>query len=292
MPRTLYPASLATFLNSGVPYQRVDLWTITLQSGLKLRYVDHEYSLTRSDSAVFSRDGPMITRTGVTQRRGLEASEMTLKIVAPPTAYVYGTVPWMRAFEAGVFDYASVSLDVGILSIGAPTVLVGWYSWFEGEAGETLSIGLACAELRVRNFVARLKTQMPRNLVQPGCLNDLFDKACGVNKATYTRTGVPITSIGGDGAINTNIPPSVPAAGFYDEGTMIFTSGDNSNVVRKIKKYTPNVFYLFAPPPFTVAGGTTITVIPGCAKTRTACTAFSNDRFRGMPYVPTPETIL
>jgi uncharacterized phage protein (TIGR02218 family) len=292
MPRALNPPSLITLLNSGQPYQRVDLWTFVLQSGTALRFVDHEFPLTRTDGATFQRSGPVFSRGGVTQRRGLEASEMSVNIAAAPTDYVYGTVPWLRAIEAGVFDYASVTLDVGILEIGTPTVLAGWYNWFAGEVAAVLELGLLNAELRVSNYVDRLKTLMPRNVVQPGCLNKLYDKACGVNKASYLRSGT-VTTVNTDGSLVLNIPGGTPTPDWLDEGTFTITSGDNANVVRKIKKQAGTLVSFFTPTPFPVTVGATWTALPECAGTRTACAAFSNSaRFRGMPLVPTPETIL
>lgn len=289
--RTLYPANLIDFLNSGVPYQRVDLWTFTLQSGTVLRVVDHEYAITRTtDGAVFSRTGPIIERTGVEQRRGLGASELTLTISATPTDYVYGTVPWMSALAAGVFDYADVTLDVGVLEIGAPTVLKGWYNWFEGSVDVIPTVSMMQAEVRVTNYVSRLKVLMPRNLVSPGCLNTLYDKGCSVNRATWTKTGT-VATVNSNGSLVCTITGGTPADDAYNEGTFIFTSGNNVNVTRKIKRNVGATFYFFGAAPFTVSPGDTVSVRPGCAKTRAACAVFGG-RFRGLPYVPTPETIL
>lgn len=290
--RTLYPSNLIDFLNSGVPFQRVDLWTFTLQSGTVLRFVDHEFDLPRSDGVTFSRTGPILERTGVSQKRGLGASELTLTVSAGPTTYVYGTVPWLAAIGAGVFDYAEVTLDVGILEIGAPTVLKGWYNWFEGTVDDIPSVGMLRAEMRVTNYVSRLKLLMPRNLVSPSCLNTLYDKACTVSKATWTKTGT-VTAVNSDGSLACSITGGAVSNDVYNEGTFIFTGGQNVNVTRKIKRNVGSTFSFFAAAPFTVAVGDTVSVRPGCAKTRTACQGFSNEaNFRGMPYVPTPETIL
>lgn len=289
--RTLYPSNLIDFLNSGVPSQRVDLWTFSLQSGTVLRFVDHEYPLTRTqDGVTFSRTGPIIERTGVEQRRGLGASELTLTISATATDYVYGTVPWLSALAAGVFDYADVTLDVGVLEIGAPTVLKGWYNWFEGSVDTIPTVSMMSAEVRVTNYVSRLKLLMPRNLVSPGCLNTLYDKACSVSKSTWTKTGT-VTGVNSDGSLVCSITGGTPATDAYNEGTFVFTSGNNANVTRKIKRNVSGTFYFFGGAPFTVSPGDTISVRPGCAKTRTACAVFGG-RFRGFPYVPTPETIL
>ena len=83
------------------------------------------------------------------------------------------------------------------------------------------------------------------------------------------------------------------ASGYFDLGVVKFTTGLNAGVARTLRKYTPGQFTTIAPWPFAVAAGDAFTVYPGCDKTTSTCNAkFSNgSKFRGHPYVPSPETV-
>jgi uncharacterized phage protein (TIGR02218 family) len=83
-------------------------------------------------------------------------------------------------------------------------------------------------------------------------------------------------------------------AGYFDLGRFVWTSGANvgrSQVVRNF--WQPNGVFKFAQGwPETVSVGDTFNVLAGCDKRQATCSAkFSNvARFRGMPFVPSPET--
>lgn len=292
--RTFYPASLLTFLNTGAPYLDADLITLTLQSGVVVRLTNHDVDVDKgSGLGVFSHTGPLITRSRVTQKRGTEVSEMTLSISAASTDLLSG-VPWLKAIRAGALDYAQVKVDVAVFDLGAPGVLKGWYTWFSGTVSRIPSFGATSAEVVVKNALARLAVMMPRNVVQTGCLNTWSDAGCGINKTAWQRTGT-VSTINGDGTLVLNWDSPGEPTYTIDGGQFILTSGDNANVVRKIKEYnsTTNTVYQFAPFVFPVTIGTTFKAFPGCAGTQAACAAFGNSsRFRGLPYVPTPETVL
>lgn len=293
--RTFYPASLLTFLNSNAPYNEAELWTITLQSGVVVRYTSHDVDVDKSlvsGTGVFSHSGPIIKRTSVKQKRGVEVSELSLNLSATSSQLLSG-VPWMQAIRAGALDYAQVQLDLAVFDPGVASPAKGWYTWFVGTVARIPKIGMLSADIVLRNALARLEVLMPRNVVQPNCLNTWGDAGCGINKATWKKTGT-VTTVNSDGSFIVSIPSGAPSMGL-DGGQLILTSGNNANVVRKIKKYTAGTSKIefFAPFVFPVSVGATFDCYPGCPGTQAACAQFSNSsRFRGMPYVPTPETVL
>lgn len=295
MLRTTYPASLATFLNTGAPYQRVEMWTFNLQAGIFVRIMDHEWPLTRADGVTFaaaSANTPIIRRTSVKQQRGLQVSTLDLTLSAKPDQYVFGSVPWLTALAGGSFDYAEVTLDVAVLGLDDPKTCLGYYNLFTGAIATVPEIGLLSAQLQAKNQLNRLTVLMPRNTVQPGCLNTFGDRACGIDATAHTQTGT-VASVGGDGSLTLSLAGGAPADGAYNEGRLVITNGDNQNVVRKIAQNVGAVFTLFAPCAFPLTAGTTLKVTKSCAKTVAACTAYGNlVNFRGYPYVPTPETVL
>ena len=82
-------------------------------------------------------------------------------------------------------------------------------------------------------------------------------------------------------------------AGWFTEGTMTFTSGDNNGLKRDISKNTTLAFELFIEPPLPVVVGDTFTVTAGCIKTLDVCRDKFNNviNHRGFPYIPTVETV-
>jgi len=84
-------------------------------------------------------------------------------------------------------------------------------------------------------------------------------------------------------------------SGYYDLGTVTFTSGLNTGVSRAVKLFTsgtPATLAFALPWPNAVAPGDRFSICPGCDKQADTCTAkFSNlAHFSAEPYVPAPET--
>ena len=82
--------------------------------------------------------------------------------------------------------------------------------------------------------------------------------------------------------------------GYFDQGTIQFTSGPNAGQIRTIRSQVGGVITvvlgLLEPP----NDGDTFIAYPGCDRTRATCSAkFSNLlRHRGFKDVPIPETIV
>lgn len=287
--RATDPPELITFLNTGAPFNKANLLTITLQSGSVIRITDYEVDVTSANLGTFSHSGPLFTKSDITHKRGVEVGTMTL-IVSPKDTDLVDGIPWMVALQAGAFDYATVSLDVAIFDVTAPLVLKGTFNWFYGQIDEVPDVGLMAAELSVKSQLQRLDILMPRNQIQPGCLNTLFDLGCTLRRSDWELSRA-INSVNTDGSLVTTI---TNGNGYYDEGRVTITSGQNTNAVRKIKQQVGGTLYLFSPFVFPIAAGTSCKVTPGCPKTQSACTTKFNNvvNFRGMPFVPVPETVL
>jgi uncharacterized phage protein (TIGR02218 family) len=133
---------------------------------------------------------------------------------------------------------------------------------------------------------------VPRDVYQPGCLNTLYDAACGLNRTTYQVTGT--TTSATDAARLVFSHGLAQAAGYFDLGVIQFTSGANAGISRSVKTHTGSTLSVMQPWPAPVASGDAFKAWPGCDKTRSTCeTKFSNTiRFRGHPYIPMPETVV
>ena len=294
---TTNPASLVDFLNSGASFRPVNLLTLTLQSGVVLRYTDHDIDLTIS--GVTYSHLLVFRRSGVVHRRGVEVDTLTIDVM-PSATNLVGPSPWLVAAQAGALDFAGVQLDVGIIALTnagayepwAPLNVQGTFTWFVGDLGEVSDLSAQRVKLTCKSFLARLDIKMPRNLIQPGCQHTLFSAGCGIKESAWRTTG-SVATVAADQCSFTSTAAAGKASGYFDGGRLTLTNGNNANVVRKIKSHMGNVITLFAPLVWPLTVGTTFAASPGCPKTQSLCsTRFANlANFRGLPYVPVPETI-
>ena len=89
-------------------------------------------------------------------------------------------------------------------------------------------------------------------------------------------------------------------SGFYDLGTIEFTSGVNNGITRTVKSYTKGEFGALSSISLAVPLVTacsyldTFNIYPGCNKSLNVCTTkFANtDNFRAEPFVPAPESVV
>jgi uncharacterized phage protein (TIGR02218 family) len=130
--------------------------------------------------------------------------------------------------------------------------------------------------------------QMPRNLYQPGCIHTLFDSGCALTKSSFLTSGVVTT---GSTASVIAATALSQATGYFDLGTILFTSGANQGITRSVKAFVHSTSVEVALPfPSVPAVGDTFSIYPGCDKRLTTCdTKFSNKvHFGGFPFIPTP----
>lgn len=128
--------------------------------------------------------------------------------------------------------------------------------------------------------------------------NDL----CMVDVAAYRQTGqvaggptatqftsaTPLLKVGSP-------TPTDPApTGWFADGLVTFTTGENAGLSFEIKTYDAGLVTLFLPLPFPLVAGDEFTIEPGCAKTAGDCTNKFNNiiNFRGEPFIPGMDRFL
>jgi uncharacterized phage protein (TIGR02218 family) len=279
---------LLALLNSGASeFVKADLYTITLAGGTVLRYTDADSDLTVSGNT-YSSSGPILTRTQVKSTVGLDVAQLQVTLSADSSKQV-NSVPWLQAIRNGVLDGATVRLDRFISDSWANTSNGAIPNWFTGRVAD-IKVGKSSALITVKSDLVALNVQMPRNLYQSGCIHTLYDSGCAIAKTSFK-----VSSAVNSSSTKTQILATLAqAAGYFDLGTISFTSGANNGAVRSIKTYTVGVINLNFPLLATPAPGDTFDIYPGCDKTQATCTnKFSNlVNFKGFPYIPTPETLL
>jgi uncharacterized phage protein (TIGR02218 family) len=279
--KTITPQLQALFEGSS-QFGKCDLFTITLSDGTVIRTNNADVDLTWGGNTFLSCK-PAIERTKVRLNIGIEVDTMTLTLFA--TADTVNGFTYNHAARIGLFDGATVLVETAYIQTW-PTI-VGVLHTFFGLISE-VEPGRSEIVVTVKSALELLSQQFPRNVYQPTCLHTVYNSGCGLSKALFTSTG---TVTGGASATGISSGLS-QAADYFDQGVLTFTSGPLSGIKRTVKSYSGGAFTFANPLASVPSVGTTFSVFAGCDKTRLTCQSKFNNigRFRGFPFIPTPET--
>lgn len=248
-------------------FRVADLLTMELVGGLTVRYCSADIDiLSGGNTFKAARAGvaPIWKRGGIRLRTGLEVDELDL-VFHPTTADLLSGQQWLPAVRDGVFDGAKVTLQRAFMPAWG-NVSAGTLIMFTGIVGDIEADG-SNVEMKVLSDLFLLNIQIPRNLYQPGCLHTLYDSGCALSKTAFESI-----STAASGSTRSQINCSLPqASGFFDLGTVLFTSGPNNGVSRTIKSYSTGQIILMNPLPSTPGVGDSFKVYPGCDKLQATC---------------------
>ncbi|EXT84269.1 DUF2163 domain-containing protein [Acinetobacter baumannii] len=260
-----------------------DLYTITTIQGIEYRYTNYDVHLTVQGKE-FRADGPIISREGISLSLGIEVDNLSIKIETNESTK-FGDVPVAQAFHNGVLDGARFKLERIFMDINTPTdTSAGTLVLFEGRIVEP-ELDRYEINASVVSEVDDLKLQMPRNLYTPGCLNTLFDGACGLSRDNFSVT----TSVQAGSTTNRILCNLSQPQGWFTQGVVEFV---NTGIKRTVRLHESGALLLTLQLLEVPSVGQTIKVYPGCDKRLDTCdNRFNNrSRFRGAPFVPVPET--
>ena len=215
---------------------------------------------------------------------GIEVDNMNVTLYAGANNLVQG-IPFPQFTNNGGFDGARLQVDRCFMATYGDTS-AGVVNMFAGTVSDVKPSRTEVA-LTVSSDMQLLTTPMPRNVFSPACSHILFDAGCTVNKASYGASSAVAA-----GSTNLVINASLAqATGYFDTGTITFTSGALAGVTRTIKSYTVGIITLSLQLPSVPSIGDTFTAYAGCDKSQSTCNSkFSNVlQFRGFPYIPVPE---
>ena len=283
--------ALVALLNTGNQFCVADLLTITQANGAVTRLTSADVDVTAVSqvdgvSHVFSASGPPFTRDRTKLVVGLEIDSMTIVLQPDPERHTLAGVPWPAAAAAGALDEARIVLERAFMATWGDTS-AGTLIQFSGRVGK-VTPSRSTITLEVNSDLELLRAGMPRNTYQPGCVHTLFDSGCGLARASFA---VSASALAGSTRNLLNITDA-HATGYFDLGTVTFTSGTNAGKTYTVKSWTsggalvPARAFDAAP-----AVGDTCTLYPGCDKLQATCSGkFANlARFRGFPFVPAAE---
>lgn len=278
---------LTTLLNTSTTFLMADLFDITTASGVS-RYASSDLDILVTPNNYIAT-GPLIKRTGTRTIIGLETDTMKISVMASQTHLLEG-IPFVQAVMRGALANSTVSVQKAFMSAWG-VAPVGVLPMFAGRVSN-IRVSRNNAEIEVKSDIEILSTRLPRNLYQPPCVNTLYDSACAVSRAaflvSYTASGGTVSTM-----TTTGLSGTYPS-GWFDQGTVLFTSGPNTGLKRTVKSYLSGNFTFALPLPFAIGSGDGFQALPGCNKSQATCTSkFSNlPRFKGVPYIPAAEVAL
>jgi uncharacterized phage protein (TIGR02218 family) len=273
-------------------FYAADLYTFTLIGGGMLRYGAGDRDITANGN-LFTAQGPRIDRNDNKAKChwkiGVEVDTLVFDVM-PQASDVVNGQPFLAACVQGAFDGAELTLERAFMAAYGDTS-VGTVVLFAGRVAE-IDLGRGVATFSVNSHLELLNQNLPRHLWQPGCVNSLGDACCGVNLPALAVGGTAAT---GSTAHLVNAVLAQPSF-YFDQGKLTFTTGANAGLSRSVKSWiegAPGAIALLAPFPQAPVAGDAFAITPGCDKTLGAngCAKFANTaRFRGFPYVPSPDT--
>ena len=266
-----------------------------------LRYCQGDADVT-ANGALFSaggQTGPYFGRKDNKAKMhwkvGTDVDQLIFDVVLG-SAQLFGA-PFAQAIRSGVFDGSTLTVERAFMPSWGDTTR-GVVRLFAGLVG-AIDCGGGVATFTVNSFMTRLGYPLPRNLYQPGCVNNLGDTACGVSLAGYSYAG-SVSGASTNASIAANLPGygSTIAGGSltpFNLGKLAWTGGALNGLSRTVRSCTGGggtaTIQVLGWFPSAPALGDTFTLVFGCDKTNGAdgCAKFSNTaRFKGFPNVPQP----
>ena len=191
--------------------------------------------------------------------------------------------------DAGKYDFAEcwifamVPGDTNATKYGIIKLRRGWLGQVTTHEGQHVTEVRGLMELLAQNFVEVYTVE---------CQADFCDARCKLIAAEYTTTGKS-TQLSPDNMTFTAALADGRTDGYYDFGTLTWTSGKNKGISMEVKSLAGGVFTLYLPMGYTISPGDTFSVLAGCNKSLNACIAFGNViNMRAFPYIPGLDTTI
>jgi hypothetical protein len=256
-------------------------------------------------SAQTYETGLTIIRDQLRQKVGVDASDLEFTIAAQPDnpggAPTIAGYSFPTAARLGVLRGAKVRLLHFIFSNpNGPQIDTspGAVPFFQGIIGP-VNAGRLKVQIKASSNLSLMSVQMPRSVVSVGCAHQVYDAGCTLLASAFTVSGT-VSGTPTNGTFTTNL---TQVDKYFNLGVITFTSGACNGWSASVRKYlhSSGQVTLFIPLPVAPASGDTFTIYPGCDHQQSTCQnnnsavgpAFNNlAHFKGMPYVPIPETTL
>ena len=256
-----------------------NLMRIELKNGTTYGYTDYDSNLVVE--GVTYVPAPGLQKVNMTLTANAEVSNQELS-----TAWVDAPDDELKG---GLFD--SATIEVAWCAHKHPEY--GRLVVFTGQLGE-ITWTEEGFKADIVSYMKNLELNLG-NTFTANCRHALFSTAqvgqvgyCGVNKTSFTFNG----SVGTVGTPKWSFTTSLGQAdGYFTNGMIKFTSGNNAGLSAMIKVHSGGVITLALPTAFTFAPGDTFEIVAGCDKTLDTCKNKFNNvlNFGGFPHI-TPDS--
>lgn len=259
-----------------------DLYTISLANGTVLYYTSADCDISYGNK-IFLKNNACIKRGEITQETGLSVDDLQIEF-NPGADDTICNINMIKAIVAGYLDGADFRLDLAFFNNGwnnSPMVLD---KFFVGKL-DIEEITGSYAKGSVKAPIEKLNCSFPANCYQASCHYVLYDELCTLNKANFTETN---KSVGiNSSTIKIYCTLSRPE-GYYTNGIIEFTDGQNAGEKRTIKLHGNNYVTLSNPLMNLPNTGDKFIISAGCNKTISMCKSkFNNlENFGGTPFIP------
>jgi uncharacterized phage protein (TIGR02218 family) len=291
--RLAAPPAAADEIDSGSI--TIDTGAVTMDAGQAASEATTiDTSSTTIDSGVTTIDsGPMLGAGGI----HFVVAPGSGVPIGPPTIAGF---PFFQACRLGILDGAILTMSKMFFAPGSMDTSPGAVKWFVGVIG-SVQAGRLKATIKASSPLALMTVQMPRTLFQVGCTHTVYDAGCALLASNFGVNGQVGAVASATGFQTTLTQPD----NYFSKapGQIKFTSGANAGFTGSIKSYknAGGTINLFAALPNVPQPGDGFIAIPACDHLQGTCSnanpalgpPFNNlIHFRGMPYIPVPETTL
>jgi uncharacterized phage protein (TIGR02218 family) len=283
MPRNLSP-ELISHLEGG----RLTLAICTRVErldGTLLGFTSHDRDL-EIDSLTYEA-GSAVNSTMLRNQLGTGADNVEIMGLLNSDAITEADV------KAGLYDWAKIK----VFFVNWEDLTQGELVLLSGTIGQiTCTDGQYIAE--IVGLMKRLEQQIGE-LTSPTCrVKQLGDARCKVNLASFTFAGKVVAAAPAPSRREMTFSSTAQSSGYFDYGTVEFTTGANAGIVREVKRHTlvsgAALIELQEPFPFDVEDADEATLIAGCDRRFATCKAkFDNVvNFRGEPHLPGTDSYI
>ncbi len=268
----ILPTGLQAHLDSGVT-TLCQCWRLTLKSGAKLGFTDHDRTLTFDGTNFEAQAG--FTGSEIESFLGLSVDNLEAN-----GALTSGVLDEAR-LRAGDFDHAAIEIWRVNWQDVAQRLLMR-----ADHLGE-VSFGGGAFTAEVRGLAHVLNQQQGR-VYQHGCDAMLGDGRCKVVASGFAVTRSVMSASGSAVTVGSVTQDD----DWFSRGTIEFLAGAGTGRVFSIRRHrkvgATAVLDLWQQPEFTITPGTSVKLTAGCDKQFATChEKFSNAvNYRGFPHMP------
>lgn len=289
------PPSLAAWLASARSALVFDAYTLIDVLGGMARWIDADFDFVVPDAVPrsFVR-GPIFQRGTVKQSVGLSVD--TLSFTMYPQArggvVMFGSQTLLAAAQTGTLRGATLQLERLVFDAETSAYQGRWVEFAGTLAVKNTAGGIIKTD--VLSELNLLNKPMPADVYQGQCKNQVFDSDCGLARSAWQITGAVNALVTGITARSNFGSALGQGAGWFNQGTVRFTTGANTGIKRTVKNFSSGAFSFFLPWPNAIALTDSFVALPGCNRSLDGggCAKFNNRaRYRGEPFIPQPETV-